>query len=45
MFVSHEQNVGQKHNLLTVKKSYKNLTNVKYFGITVTNLTSIIENI
>jgi hypothetical protein len=37
MLVSHHQNVGQNHNLLTANRSFERVTKFWYLGTTITN--------
>jgi hypothetical protein len=43
MVVSHHQNVGQNHSLLTANRSFKNVTKFKYLETRVTNKNCIHE--
>jgi len=45
MVVSHCQNTGLYHNLLTPYKSFENVAQFKYLGMTVTNENCIHEEI
>jgi hypothetical protein len=45
MAVSHHQNTGQNHDLLTANKSFENMAKFKYPGTKVTNQNSICEEI
>jgi hypothetical protein len=35
--IYYHQNAGQNHNIKTANKSFENLEQFKYFGVTVTN--------
>jgi len=37
MFLSHHQNIGQNHNIMIANKSFENVTEFKYFQVTVTD--------
>jgi hypothetical protein len=41
MIVSHHQNVGQSHNLLTSNKSFEHEAKFKYLGTILTNYSII----
>jgi hypothetical protein len=43
--MSGHQNAGQNHNLKRANKSLKNVANVRYLGITVTNQNCIHKEI
>jgi len=45
MVMSHHQNAGQNHNLLTANKTFKNLATFKCLGMTVINQHLILEEI
>jgi hypothetical protein len=34
--MSYHQNIGQNHNILTAKKSFKSVVNFKYLGTIIT---------
>jgi len=35
--MSHHQNAGQNHNVMTANKSFESVTEFKHLGVTVTN--------
>jgi hypothetical protein len=45
MLLSCHQNTGQNHDIKIANRSYENLAQFKYFGVTVTNQNLIQEEI
>jgi hypothetical protein len=45
MVVTHHQSVRQDHNLVSANKSFENMAEFKYLGITVINQSCIHEEI
>jgi hypothetical protein len=45
MLLSHHQNAGQIYNMKIVKRSFDNVAQFKYLGMTVTNQILIQEDI
>jgi hypothetical protein len=45
MLLSHHQNGGQNHDIKTANRSFENVAQFKYMGMTVTNQNSIQEEI
>jgi hypothetical protein len=45
MLLSHHQNAGQNHNIKMANRSFENVTQLKHFGMTVTNQNFIQEEI
>jgi hypothetical protein len=45
MLLSHHQNAGQNHDIQTVNKSFENVTQFTYLGMTITNQNLINEEI
>jgi hypothetical protein len=37
MLLSHHQNAGQNHDMKIANRSFKNVSQFKYLGMTVTN--------
>jgi hypothetical protein len=45
MLQSHQQNVGQNRDIRIANRSFEDVSQLKYFGITVTNQNLIQEEI
>jgi hypothetical protein len=45
MLLSHHQNAGQNHGIKTANRSFENVAELKYFGMTVTRQNVIQEDI
>jgi hypothetical protein len=37
MLLSHRQNAGQNHDIKIANRSFENMAQIKYFGMTITN--------
>jgi ribosomal protein S2 len=45
MFLSHNQNAGQNHDIKIANSSFENVVQFRYMGMTITNQTLIQEEI
>jgi hypothetical protein len=45
MFLSHHQNAGQSHDIKIANRSFENVAQFRYLGMTVTNQNLIREEI